>query len=883
MKRFVWMLAAAVIFPASLWAQPFTTDSNTVALWHFDEISGNLVTDASLLHNGGTAYGATIVPGRFGNGRLFNGTSAFVDVPNPPSGCFSFGPNQSFTIDVWFKSTAGGVQEIVRRGLAPYPGYNLRLHDGHVEAEIGNRWDGTPPDTVLRITSDHYFNDGTWHLATMVRDRAVQKLFLYVDGVQATRPLDDHFPYALSNTFSLNIGYWAALGGVEFFNGTLDEIRILRVARHPVATTSDSVAIWHLDELSGQNVVDSSPYHNNGTAIGTTIVPGRFGNARSFSGSGNYISVPNPVSGEFNFASNQSFTIEAWFKTTQADTGEILRRGLAPVAGYALRIFQGRVQGIIGDREDMPPPSMLLRITSTSLYNDGNWHHATLIRDRAQGKLYLYVDEMQAAPPLNDNFTLPITNDRPLMIGRWENYIYPTYLRGSIDEVKIFRGARHPGSFFAPDIRVSPLAMEFGSVAVGTQSQQMLEIFNDGTRDTLRVTEIGSNNSVFSTTATTLVIPPSTSHAIQIRYLPTTARTDTGLLSIASNDPNQPVVRVPLRGRGIQLGAAPIISSIRDIPNDQGKQVRVIWYRSTYDGLNDSLHIATYNLWRRVDGGMAQLSPPHPSEGTAVVSNGHTHLFSNNELWDFIATVPAVRFEQYAYIAPTLFDSTVHGGIHWTTFKVSAHTTTSVIFFSAPDSGYSVDNLPPLPPVDFSAVRITNAVQLAWEAPPDPDIRNYVVHRSTQANFVPSPQTLIGTPSATNHIDNQVAGLPAVYYRVATVDSAGNQSVYSEEIGLVLTGTVGGGSTPTQFALYQNYPNPFNPETIIEYDVPVESHVVVAIYDVRGKELERLVDEQRPVGSFRVSWKPNDLATGIYFCRMTAGTYSSVRKILYVK
>jgi hypothetical protein len=720
-----------------------------------------------------------------------------------------------------------------------------------------------------------------WHLASLVRDRTAQKLFLYVDGIPAAQPLDDHFPYALSNTLSLDIGYWQALGGVGFFSGTLDEIRISKVARHPF--TSDTVALWHLDESSGQDIFDSSPHHNNGIAYGTTVVPGMLGNARSFGGHGDYISVPNPANGVFNFPSTQSFTIDAWFKTTQADTGEIVRRGLAPFPGYLLRIFNGHVQGTIGDREDMPPPSMLLRITSTALYNDGNWHHATLIRDRSQGKLFLYVDEIQAAPPLNDNFTLPISNDRPLMIGRWENNTYPTYFRGTIDEVKIFRGARHPGSFFAPDIRVTPLALEFGSVVVGIPAQQTLEILNAGTRDTLRVTGIVSNNSVFSSATESFVLPPGSMQTIQVWYSPAIARIDTATLSISSNDPGQATVRVSLRGRGVQLGAEPIISSIRDIPNDQGKQVRVTWYRSIYDGVNDSLHIGTYNLWRRVEGGLIQFSPPYPPEGATFVRNGLTLLFSNNELWDFIVTVPAVRFEQYAYVAPTLFDSTVHGGIHWTAFKVSAHTTTGMIFFSAPDSGYSVDNLLPHPPINLSASRITGGVSLWWEAPPDPDIRNYVVHRSSQPNFVPSPQTLIGSPSATTHIDNQVAGLSAVYYRVATFDSAGNQSEYCEEIGLILTETGSGSSAPTQFALNQNYPNPFNPETIIEYDVPVVSHVVVAIYDVGGRELERLVDEQKPVGSFKVSWKPSGLASGVYFCRMRANTYSSVRKIAYIR
>lgn len=121
MKPIWFVLASLSYVPQFVFAQPFVPDSNAVALWHFDEVSGNIVTDTSPFHNNGTAYGATIVPGRFGNGRYFNGTYAFADVPNPLNGSLNFQPNQSFTIEAWFKSTAGGVQEIVRRGLRAIP------------------------------------------------------------------------------------------------------------------------------------------------------------------------------------------------------------------------------------------------------------------------------------------------------------------------------------------------------------------------------------------------------------------------------------------------------------------------------------------------------------------------------------------------------------------------------------------------------------------------------------------------------------------------------------------------------------------------------------------------------------------------------------------
>jgi hypothetical protein len=223
----------------------------------------------------------------------------------------------------------------------------------------------------------------------------------------------------------------------------------------PVVVDTAVAGLWHFDETSGQAAADASPYHNNATVYGTTIVPGWYGNARSFNVSGSYVMVTNPANPAFNLPAGQSFSIDVRFKTTQNDTGEIIRRGLAPFPGFAIRILQGRIQGIIGDRDDIGLPSMLLRITSANYYNDGNWHHVRLTRDCVLHKLFLFVDDVEAATPLTDTYTLPLTSDRPLMIGRWENMDYPTYFRGVIDEVRISRSASTAGTQFEVPLTIT--------------------------------------------------------------------------------------------------------------------------------------------------------------------------------------------------------------------------------------------------------------------------------------------------------------------------------------------------------------------------------------------------------------------------------------------
>ena len=69
---------------------------------------------------------------------------------------------------------------------------------------------------------------------------------------------------------------------------------------------------------------------------------------------------------------------------------------------------------------------------------------------------------------------------------------------------------------------------------------------------------------------------------------------------------------------------------------------------------------------------------------------------ADNELWDFAGTVPAASQDYYSAFAPTVYDSTINDGMHYSVFVVSGHTDVPAVFaISEPDSGYSMDNLRP--------------------------------------------------------------------------------------------------------------------------------------------------------------------------------------------
>jgi photosystem II stability/assembly factor-like uncharacterized protein len=122
---------------------------------------------------------------------------------------------------------------------------------------------------------------------------------------------------------------------------------------------------------------------------------------------------------------------------------------------------------------------------------------------------------------------------------------------------------------------------------------------------------------------------------------------------------------------------------------------------------------------------------------------------------------------------------------------------------------------------------------------------------------------------------------------------------YNERLGFAVgdSGTIlytenGGGVTgvgkepavpPKEFHLSQNYPNPFNPVTVISYQLAVNSFVTMRVYDLLGREVTILVNEEKPVGSYSVRWNAANFPSGAYFYHLIVGNQQQIGKMSYVK
>ena len=97
-----------------------------------------------------------------------------------------------------------------------------------------------------------------------------------------------------------------------------------------------------------------------------------------------------------------------------------------------------------------------------------------------------------------------------------------------------------------------------------------------------------------------------------------------------------------------------------------------------------------------------------------------------------------------------------------------------------------------------------------------------------------------------------------------------------------------GDRIPKAYALQQNYPNPFNPATTIRFDIKRKGHVSLRIYNVAGQLVRTLVNGELDAGSYAKEWKGlnNDgtkVASGVYFYRLEAGAFESVKKMVLLR
>ena len=228
MKNSVLIWLSLVCMVANSRAQEYTSDLNSVALYHFNETSGDIAYDTSGNGNNGAATGTTIVDGKFGKARSFHGSSDYITVPANSN----LNLESQFTLEAWVNVSGNG--RILSKGFSSNnPGYELSVEVTGSAAKIrfGVTMDGYPGSGLPGSAQyDNYstmsFTTGTWNHIAVTYDNT--KIRFYVNGllsneVSATGTV-------AANSYDLSIGRRnigpSDITPADYFNGSIDEVRI---------------------------------------------------------------------------------------------------------------------------------------------------------------------------------------------------------------------------------------------------------------------------------------------------------------------------------------------------------------------------------------------------------------------------------------------------------------------------------------------------------------------------------------------------------------------------------------------------------------------------------------------------------------------------------
>ncbi len=183
----------------------------------------------------------------------------------------------------------------------------------------------------------------------------------------------------------------------------------------------------------------------------------------------------------------------------------------------------------------------------------------------------------------------------------------------------------------------------------------------------------------------------------------------------------------------------------------------------------------------------------------------------------------------------------------------------------------------------FSALSINSGVELKWSTATEVNNYGFEVERKSNSSwediaFIPGHGNS-NSPKQYSYTDNNLIGGSNFQYRLKQIDNDGKFE-YSNILEVT--------AVPAKFELSQNYPNPFNPSTTIKYYTPQNSFVTLKIYDMLGREIATLVNEQISPGYHEAIWNGLDskgvsVSSGVYIYRLTAGNFTKTKKMNLLK
>ncbi|MFH1197021.1 MAG: LamG-like jellyroll fold domain-containing protein [bacterium] len=807
----------------------------------------------------------------------FNGGTTYVNCGNAPSLNIT---GTAITLEAWINMDSWKAREYggcIINKEDPYTGYTLRCGlNGTLNFNCG---DSIVPWNELN-SEEGALKLNTWHHVAGTYDGSFQRI--YIDGVEVGN-VERHIIIGGTSVYNLFIGNWDRMKD-RCSDGKIDEVRIWNVARTQAqiqATMNDTlssayystpdsglVGYWRLDEGAGQTITDLSFYGNHGVLGKTSDEddkdpvwrgPHDGSKALIFDGIDDFVNCDD--NGSIKVTGSE-ITLQAWIYPEQWRpffyAGCIINKEESWSGkhnGYTLRCGEGgKLDFAFADGTNWYEIT-----TAAGVLKLDAWQYVTATYDGDSLRLFVDSKQVLSGPA---NATIGDATGVNLYIGSFQK-LNDRSFNGKIDEVKIWNVARNRDQILDDMCTFKSDPAEPGLAGYWH--------FNEGVGQITADTTANNNDGILGSTEGVDANDPK--WAIDdVKF---------NIVIDGEMDEFYKTLSNPENGH-FQIthltycnGQAPFG------PRDIYSKVWVAW-DSTYFYLYEEVldqYLVLDNLDPRANDCLELHFDVIPWSSDITVSNVRLSVLDSidvaPEYWSGVSNMEP----QEGFGGPATY--------HDYTRKVTS-------------TGYVLE------------------LRIAWDS-------LYTPNKSINANNY----SIIGF--AMNNNDNDWNGLDCSTMWSAIVDDGVCQN--REMLGYIqllpdnkiklsavnfLTGTVNpdsntynpnfvvgiksesGAEKPVEFKLSQNYPNPFNPTTTIEYSIPTSvekpypaksgqvmaslQHVTLKVYDLLGREVKTLVNEYQESNNYNVNFNAGDLASGLYFYRLTVdGKIISVKKMMLLR
>jgi hypothetical protein len=889
-------LILAALLPLIANSQPPT--QGLVAYYPFTENAN----DESGNGNHGIVHGATLTTDRFGNPGSaydFDGLDDYISIGSGSSLLIT----GDLTIALWTRLDSlpqpGTIDPLVTRGEwgetedVNHPFHFYAINTGSA-TYLGNSHEHGPGINT-QVTSNRPLSQQTWLHVVLVRNSNAQTYQFYVNGVPESLQEYQYNPTGGSNT-SAYIG-WSPADFHRYLDGILDEIRVYNRA----LTDAEVQAIYNTSPgrlmayypFNG-NANDESGNGNDGVVLGATLTADRFGNANAaydFDGD-DFINIGSDNS--LLITGNLSISMWARIRTMPEsgtfdplvargewgeteDLNNVWNLHIMNIGGQTyLRHSHEHGQGINTD------------LISTRPLEDQTWVHVGVVRDASARTYRFYVNGIPELDQHYQNNPTGGTNTSGF-IG-WAPWGIINYFDGAFDDIRVYNRVLSDqemdslylegGWTLEPEFGLSVdtlYAFPGDTIMVPVKVQFPM----DSTYSSAEITFIGYHGLLdFIQIETDSSLIGTAGWIVQVN------ETDSLLVTAAAGGQD-------ISGNGVLFWLEfavldtssdfiPIAiesalfneSSIPTIMRPGG--VHVIGYVAGDVSLDGEVHAFDASLILKYLVGTLTLNPQQLNNANVSSDTTVSALDASLILQFVVGLLDSLPYDTSNGLL------LASGDIGMEDREVQPGETIEIPLNLS--SGSNILSFYGL--VTFNPEHLVYA-GVVWSQL----LNDFLIETNTQLGEIkfsgacPIPDgeeevfaTLQFTLANTFNANETVVGLQKLRWN----ENPEMENVASARLSIVLTADDKFG-LPTEFSLKQNFPNPFNPGTNIRYELPKKEYVRLTVYDVIGKEVAVLVDQEQPVGKYDVKFNGVDLGSGVYFYRIQAGDYVATKKLLLLK